>query len=1353
MSPINRLGNTFATWLCGLVLLACMAPAWAATTTPSPRLDYCWTKGGFQTNSDPEIYGDRNLVGNCFSTVNDFYDVMVSTIQVNYNAAWPAGKPGRCDFGSCYGATFVTTSTFSKQAYGTLAGYGQYNNCLEPSSPAAVNNVAYCGLKRTDTTTWSCNTGSCMGWDNVVQVSDGHVADIPTYVRFSCTDSRLVKTGPNTTDGGCANIIDIYSGLQDCPACVGRLSGNGSIYPMTGAKLEVVPTELSIGGQSLYLTYDTVRQMTAKADGLLSAAQLKDLPSFGPLWSSSFHKRLNVKAGSAGMEAYRGSGRITSFGLNAPSGSYTATAGINDTLTVITGGYRFFDSASGVLETYNSAGQITSSADKKGNTLTYTYSTAAGAAAPAAGYLTQVTDNTGRSIAFTYVLPVGGVATSDGLISTVTAPDGRTMSASYDGNKNLTALTWPDGKSRTFQYENAALPWALTGKTDENNVRLATWAYDTAGRAISSDSVLGTDHYSATYTTPPQAVVTEALVGNTYYRTHSWQAPSGLQVTDATGTTSATNVVMPNGYPILSGITQAAGSGSPAASNASTYDTRGNLLSHDNFQGERTCYAYDEKNQEAARVEGLPNTADCAAVLAAAASLPPGARKYTTTWDANWRVPKLTTQPGSMTTLVYQGQPDPKNANAAANCSPAATLPNGAPLNLLCKSVVEVAAGASFNDPSVGSTDGLIDKVVLLLHGEDGAGSPVIADSSSYMKSISSRSGSPVTTAGHSKFGASSISLDGSTNRGAYGYGPDNTLKITGDFTIEVFVKLNAQADAERIIFGWGGDPAYANGRVAVDATGKLNAWWRESDFTKAREITGPVISTGVWHHIALSRSNGNWIMHLDGVQAGATINHNNSDAFSFGRFELGRRSYLSAGNLNGYLDELRITNGVTRYWGTFTPPTQQFGDPVNLNPSQPKLADAHYVKNILLLHADGAHGSKAIVDSSPQAAMGTLSGNAQISTTEGKFGGSSFYIPGSTNYTEFGRVNGDFSLPGDFTVEFWMKPASTTAAAIAVRLGGNGSLYQDFFFVNNRFVLQSSTGPYCIFGESMTGLANTWIHVAFVRVAGTVFNYVNGQVGVNCGWSTTVGSVDGFVDFGFNATSNAVYYDDIRVTRGQARYTANFIPSAYAAPNVAALSADASTVTTQYTYDAAGRVLTAKDTLNRTTTYAWYTAASFSGTAPNEIGHAIGDLQTVTNPAGHVTQFTQYDRAGRVKQMVDPKGVVTDTVYTPRGWTSSVTVTPPGGTARTTSYTYDNAGQLTGAALPDGTTLGYSYDAAHRLTGVTDAKGNSITYTLDNAGNKTGEQVKDPSGNLQRNITRVYDALNRVQQVTGASN
>jgi hypothetical protein len=43
-----------------------------------------------------------------------------------------------------------------------------------------------------------------------------------------------------------------------------------------------------------------------------------------------------------------------------------------------------------------------------------------------------------------------------------------------------------------------------------------------------------------------------------------------------------------------------------------------------------------------------------------------------------------------------------------------------------------------------------------------------------------------------------------------------------------------------------------------------------------------------------------------------------------------------------------------------------------------------------------------------------------------------------------------------------------------------------------------------------------------------------------------------------------------------------------------------------------------------------------------------------------------------------------------------------------------------------------------------------SVHYTLDNAGNRLSEDLKDPSGALARNITRTYDALNRMQSVVG---
>lgn len=44
------------------------------------------------------------------------------------------------------------------------------------------------------------------------------------------------------------------------------------------------------------------------------------------------------------------------------------------------------------------------------------------------------------------------------------------------------------------------------------------------------------------------------------------------------------------------------------------------------------------------------------------------------------------------------------------------------------------------------------------------------------------------------------------------------------------------------------------------------------------------------------------------------------------------------------------------------------------------------------------------------------------------------------------------------------------------------------------------------------------------------------------------------------------------------------------------------------------------------------------------------------------------------------------------------------------------------------------------------------MTYTLDNTGNRTAEEVRDPGGTLRRSIARSFDALNRVQQVTGAA-
>lgn len=141
------------------------------------------------------------------------------------------------------------------------------------------------------------------------------------------------------------------------------------------------------------------------------------------------------------------------------------------------------------------------------------------------------------------------------------------------------------------------------------------------------------------------------------------------------------------------------------------------------------------------------------------------------------------------------------------------------------------------------------------------------------------------------------------------------------------------------------------------------------------------------------------------------------------------------------------------------------------------------------------------------------------------------------------------------------------------------------------------------------------------------------------------------------------------------------------------------------------------------------------------------GNLSTVTNAAGHQTSLTNYNADGKPGRITDPNGLETDLVYDTRGRLASVTT---GG--ESTSYSYDGADQLTRVDMADGSYMRYTYDAAHRLTDLTDSVGNTIHYTLDNMGNRIKEEVKDPGGALARQTTRIYDALSRLQQVTGGA-
>ena len=108
---------------------------------------------------------------------------------------------------------------------------------------------------------------------------------------------------------------------------------------------------------------------------------------------------------------------------------------------------------------------------------------------------------------------------------------------------------------------------------------------------------------------------------------------------------------------------------------------------------------------------------------------------------------------------------------------------------------------------------------------------------------------------------------------------------------------------------------------------------------------------------------------------------------------------------------------------------------------------------------------------------------------------------------------------------------------------------------------------------------------------------------------------------------------------------------------------------------------------------------------------------------------------------------MTTTLVYHPRGWLRSRTVD-----GQTTTFAYDDVGQLEQVTLPDGAWIGYAYDAAHRLTDITDNAGNRIHYTLDALGNRVQEDTCNgascTAGNTTRSLQRMYNSLNRLEKL-----
>jgi hypothetical protein len=216
-----------------------------------------------------------------------------------------------------------------------------------------------------------------------------------------------------------------------------------------------------------------------------------------------------------------------------------------------------------------------------------------------------------------------------------------------------------------------------------------------------------------------------------------------------------------------------------------------------------------------------------------------------------------------------------------------------------------------------GGTDPYFSSVSLLLPMDGTNGSTTFTDASSNGFTVTANGNAQISTA-QKKFGTASGLFDGNgdwitaPSASAFSFG-------TGDFTVEAWIyqismnqysaalEIGSHISSDSIVFlvGWDiGGAVYSGG------------WFGSR---------GP-LATNQWQHVAWTRSSGTLRSFVDGTLTSSTSFTNNLSSYT--NVSIGYGAGYNGGStyyFNGYIDDLRVTKGISRYNAAFTPPTAAF--------------------------------------------------------------------------------------------------------------------------------------------------------------------------------------------------------------------------------------------------------------------------------------------------------------------------------------------------------------------------------------------------------------------------------------------
>lgn len=204
-----------------------------------------------------------------------------------------------------------------------------------------------------------------------------------------------------------------------------------------------------------------------------------------------------------------------------------------------------------------------------------------------------------------------------------------------------------------------------------------------------------------------------------------------------------------------------------------------------------------------------------------------------------------------------------------------------------------------------------------------------------------------------------------------------------------------------------------------------------------------------------------------------------------------------------------------------------------------------------LLLHCNGANGSTSFPDSSSYGHTVTRQGDAQISTAQYKFGGASGLFDGTGDFLSVAdSADWDFGT-GDFTIDYWSYRTNTTTQLAVMDRDSN--VISAFLIgynldeTNIRCFMSSNGSTWDIADSKVMGTVglNSWVHWAVVRSGTAFYTFKNGIQGAT--WTSAaslLASANALeIGQGQGAHEYIGYLDEIRISKGIARWTANFTP------------------------------------------------------------------------------------------------------------------------------------------------------------------------------------------------------------------